>query len=257
MVSARLFLIFCLFAPALYADTVTVGTLTDYPPYCFDKENAKPDYEEVIPPGTDSVRLQGYSWDVVRESFQAMDCTIRLIVSPWKRCLHYLETGTIEVLFPASKTPEREAKFSYCDEPVNTVQFVIYIPKAVEFKWDSLESMDGKSIAAMRDWNYGEKWKADGKISKEYVDSIIQTFKILDKNRVFGIAGYDIPFDYTLKQNGISDKYRKLPPFDAEFEYLIGSKSNPSAQKILDLYLQGRKKIEQNGIFSKIKSKWM
>jgi len=45
---------------------VSVATLDDYSPYCFPKSDKK-SFKELIPPGSDSANLQGYSWDVLRE----------------------------------------------------------------------------------------------------------------------------------------------------------------------------------------------
>ena len=73
--------------------TVKLATLTDFIPFCFRKENAAAVHGEIIPPGSDSVQLQGYAWDVVRESFHAMGYGIRLEVVPWERVIHYLNTG--------------------------------------------------------------------------------------------------------------------------------------------------------------------
>ncbi len=51
---------------------VTVTTLTDNGPFTFDKEEGVRITPEYIPPGSDSVQLQGLSWDVLKESFHAM-----------------------------------------------------------------------------------------------------------------------------------------------------------------------------------------
>ncbi|MBF0201506.1 MAG: hypothetical protein HQK66_09380, partial [Desulfamplus sp.] len=66
---------------------VRVATLDEYPPYCFPRETKK-GFQETVPPGEDSVNLQGYSWDILRESFHAMGYTIHLSVYPWKRAVY-------------------------------------------------------------------------------------------------------------------------------------------------------------------------
>jgi len=64
---------------------VTVTTLTNNPPFTFSKLNYKKKTTKVIPPGSDSQRLQGYSWDVLRESFHEMGYTVKLYIVPWAR----------------------------------------------------------------------------------------------------------------------------------------------------------------------------
>jgi len=87
--------------------TVSVTTLDDYAPYTFKQENATIGNMETIPPGEDSNVLQGYSWDILRESFHSQGWTIELTVIPWARAMNNFDNGEVEVLFPTGKNNER------------------------------------------------------------------------------------------------------------------------------------------------------
>lgn len=235
---------------------VDVATLDDYIPYCFATDNPGEKNTEQIPPGTDSTRLQGYSWDVVRESYHAMGYTIRLTVVPWERAMNYLKSGKVDVLFPTAKTAEREKLFVYSKEIVNTAKYLIYLPVEVDMPWQGLGSLKNKRIAAIRGWSYGEKWNAETDIIVELSDSVLQCFQMLDKRHVFGVAGYDLVFDYTLKKEGIQNKYKKLPYFDQNSEYLTGNKANAYVYALVDDFDVGKQIIIRNGTLKAITSKW-
>ena len=55
---------------------VKIATLEDYAPFCITV--GKFESDQIIPVGKDAVGFQGYSWDVLRESFQEMGYTIHL-----------------------------------------------------------------------------------------------------------------------------------------------------------------------------------
>jgi ABC-type amino acid transport substrate-binding protein len=105
---------------------VTLATLTDFAPFCFPKDNAVYAEAESILPGSDSRQLQGYSWDVVRESFHAMEYTIHLYVVPWERGMHYLAARKVDGIFPANHTMEREMNYAFSKAYVDQVKLVIY-----------------------------------------------------------------------------------------------------------------------------------
>lgn len=235
---------------------VTVATLSDYMPYCFLVEGAEEVAVENIPPGSDSVRFKGFSWDVVRESLHEMGYTIRLIVVPWERGMSYVRQGKADVLFPTAITDERLKTFIYSREIVNTARYIIYVPASRDIQWEGLESLRGRRIAVIRGWTYGKAWIEENEIQKEVLDGILQCFHMLDLGRVYGVAGYDIVFDYVLKKEGVADQYRKLPPFDRSDEYIAGARASPESRRILDDFDAGKRRIVQKGIYEAIEAKW-
>lgn len=236
---------------------VVITTLTDFAPYCFKKENSVEKAEEVIPPDSDSSQLQGYSWDVVRESFHEMGYTIKLLIAPWARGMYYVKKGKADVIFPAIKTREREKIFFYAKEVVDLTDIVVYVPANSSFEWkNGLESFNGLRISTVRGWAYGKKWEANSLIIKDPTDTILQGFMMLDKKRVAGVVGYETAFDYALKKEGIFRKYKKSPSLDSIADYLIGKKDNPHVVNIINDFDIGKRKIIRNGKLNKIRQKW-
>ena len=242
--------------PADEAPVVTVATLWDYMPYCFWIDGAEKQAVETIPPGTDSSQLQGFSWDVVRESLHTMGYTIRLIVAPWERAMSYVRQGKADVLFPTALTEERRKTLIYSREMVNGAEYLIYVPPESDIEWTGIESLRGLRVAVIRGWSYGEAWSKENGILKEPSDRILQCFQMLDRGRVHGVAGYDVVFDYVLKKEGLAGRYRKLPAFDRNKEYLAGGRTNSRAPKILEDFDAGKRRIMENGVYRAIEARW-
>lgn len=250
-------IIFLSIVPPIFANDkiVNVATLDDYSPYCFPK-SAKKSFQEIIPPGADSKNLQGYSWDILKESFHAAGYTIKLSVYPWKRAEYDTRTGIEDVVFPISKSKEREKNFYFSKESVDQVNFLVYVPLNSTIQWQGLNSLNGLTIGQMRGWTLGRKWSESSQIKKDNVSKIIQGFKMLDMGRMAGFAGYEINFDYTLKNENWKTKYKKLPSFDASIEYVAGVKTNPRVPEILNAFDLGKKEITRNRILEKIAENW-
>lgn len=235
---------------------VTLATLTDFAPYCFPKENAVFIPVEHIPPGYDSLQLQGYSWDVVRESFHAMDYIIRLLVVPWERGTHYLVKGKVDLLFPANKTFEREQDFVFSEEYVDQIETVVYMQREETFDYQGLESLEGLSIGFVRGWSYGKRWEGAERIVKESTDSINQGFEMLGKGRLVGLAGYRLPYDHLLKTSGRAHQFKVVGQFDTIDEYLMGRRENTGNRQLLEDFDTGKRMIREKGLLQQIEEKW-
>ena len=236
--------------------TVSLATLTDFVPFCFRKEGAVGIADELIVPGTDSTQLQGYSWDVVRESFHAGGYAIRLHVVPWERGMHYLQTARVMAIFPANKTAKRESTYLFSEGIVDEMRMMIYLPVNSTLIWQGLDSMNGMRVASVRGWSYGDRWEKNQEIIKEKTDSILQGFRLLDKGRLAGVVGYEAAYDYALKQERNSHKYRKVGPYEVIREYLMGRKDDPDSTAALQAFDQGWLQIRANGTLREISEKW-
>ncbi len=234
---------------------VSIATLDDYLPFCFPNDKSiKTD--SIIHPGADSERLQGYSWDIIRESFHASGYSIQLNVYPWVRAMETVKKGEVDLIFPAGRNAERESIYYYSNEAVNRVNFVVYTANNSILSWQGLSSIENKSIAAIRGWNYGDDWKNNTKIKKRLVGKINVGFKMLENKRIDGFAGYDVIFDYHLKTIAKEKVYTKTPIFGFTKEFVIGAKNNTRVVKLLTAFDKGKKIIIANGTFEKIVAKW-
>ncbi len=249
--------VFVCLSSSLYSENIVrIATLTDYPPYCFNKRNTISTPLEIIPPGKDSSYLQGLCWDIVRESYHNQGYTIQLEIVPISRALHYIENGTVDVIFPFVVTSERLTKFNFSRNSIVTNAIVIYLNKNIQLVWKGISTMNGKKVAVIRKWAYGKVWEGQNGIEKIETDSILQCFKMLDNSWVSGVVGYEDAFDYMLRQNAISSNYIKTPSIDTVSNYLLGNSKINDSRKYLDIFDTGNEAIKNNGILKKIITKW-
>ncbi|WP_189608059.1 substrate-binding periplasmic protein [Saccharospirillum salsuginis] len=235
---------------------VRVATLGDYPPYCFYKEGVPPKSHEVVPPGSDAESFQGYSWDILRESFHARGYTIELVITPWVRAMANVREGDADLLFPAGKNSEREAYFTYPRVPINDAAFRIYVNPDSSIEWTDLSSLDGLTIGLVRGYNFGDDWAHQNEIEKYPLNTIEQGFRMLASNRLDGFAGYETNWDYVLKEMGQQGRFEKLPVFGSSREYVVGLTSNPATDTLLREFEAGLATIQDTGEFQRIVERW-
>ena len=235
---------------------VSVATLTDYPPLIFNKPDTKRVVEERIPPGQDSSSLQGFSWDILRESYHSQGYTIQIHVVPWTRAFEMARSDSVEILFPTGYNEERTEYFHYSVNPINEARFIIYTLPDKTLEWDGLASLHNLTIGAMRGWNYGAEWEQTTGFYRYGLSDILQGFQMLDAGRIDGLAGYETNFDYALSEAGLPNPYTKHPSFGETFEYATASKSHPTGRDMLMVFDLGVEHLKASGRLSEIRQHW-
>jgi len=235
---------------------VYLATLPGYPPFTFYQEDVETEVEETIPPGEDSDYFTGYSWQIARAAFHAVDWTIKLRITPWARGMMELREEKTDILFPTGKNPTRLEYMQYSNNSVVDVNFLIYKNAGDSIGYDGLRSLEGDPVAVLRDFNYGEAFNKADYIDKVKVDSIEQGFDVLEEGRVVGFAGYDIPWDYRLRQWGRAADFDKLPPFDGTKEFLAGLQDREAATEAIKAFDEGFRRIQENGTLAEIRQRW-
>lgn len=257
-VNVLLLFLLLVIAPAV-ADServATIATLPGYSPFCFYTDEANAETWVTVPPGQDTPVFQGFSWDVIRESYHAVGYTVHLRIVPWARAMYELKRGKVDLLFPAGRNAERLKYMDYSEEPVNVVNFLVYTRRSTEIGWSGLTSLKGKTVGAVRGWNFGDAWKAETGFRRQLLDNIKQGFDMLDEGRLDGFAGYEVVWDYRLLEMGRGGDYRKLPPFDQTREFVTALKSNEKGTELLAAFDRGRRIIEENGTMARIEQRW-
>lgn len=233
---------------------VTIASLKDYAPLVFVEADKA--LGNTFKPGESSTEIQGFSWDVVRESFHEMGYTIDLVVVPWARAVSLLQNSHVDLLFPTGKNSERLKLYDYSNESVNEVNYLVYVDANNPINWTGLESLRGLTIGVKRGFNYGNQWNSIDYVEKYSVGRISEGFGMLSQGRIDGFLGYEMNWDYVINKHGWQSKYKKLAPFATSDEFMVALKSNPKGKSLLQDFDEGKRKLIQSGRFEQLKKKW-
>lgn len=76
---------------------------------CHENQNYPPYLSATLSTDSDSQHKQGLLADLLNASAQQLDIEIKYISAPWKRCILFMKTGSVDALLSAVHDPSREA----------------------------------------------------------------------------------------------------------------------------------------------------
>lgn len=128
---------------ASQADEIVVGGTSYWNPYCYASES-------------DPLQLNGFTVDIVRHIFSAEDDELKLLALPWKRCLHRLEHGDIDLVLDASINSPKLHHFIFSDQfyEIDSVFFYNTDKFSKPPKINTAADVDNYKLGGLRFLNY-------------------------------------------------------------------------------------------------------
>ena len=159
--------------------------------------------------------------------------------------------------FSSDKNTKKAEVFYYSKNATNSSGTSYYTKIGSKIKWNGLSSLRDQEVAVIIGYSYGTKFDEFKKnINLRKSKSEKQSFKLLDHGRVDGHIAFDTVADYFLKKTGQQNKFKKHPPFDYNYEFLVTNLNDEKKKKKIDDFDRGVSKIKKNGSFQKILEKW-
>ncbi len=94
--------------------------------------------------------------ELARTIAQQQGLTLKFGIFPWARAQEMVANGNADVLVGPYKTPAREERFAFGDQPFYQDNMVFYKLTSSKASWDgSYESLKGKRLVAVLGWVYG------------------------------------------------------------------------------------------------------
>ena len=226
-------------------ETLTIGIGNVIPPQFFVNENGE---------------LTGYDYEVL----QKMDEKLPQFEFKYEQLelaatLVALESGKIQIAdWQFGKTPEREEKFLYPDEPYD-IGVLKLITQSDRTELNTLEDMAGKKMAQMPTssfYTYLKRFNEqypEQKIDVQTVDSlpVADAMKMVESGRIEGTLA--LAGTYNKLNEELQLDTRLGGTIDAYPVYHILPKNRPDIKEALDGVL---KEIREDGTLSELSQKW-
>ena len=155
--------------------------------------------------------ISGIDVDIVRKIASKTHLDIEFIKCPWARCLKMMESGEVDILSSAYKTPERELFMRYFDIPfLRSLPISFYFRKGTGYKIESYEDLHSlESIGILRGASYFQQFDKDAALNKTEVATQDQLFPMLLQGRFEVMAGYVPTENYRIITEGYGGKIEK------------------------------------------------
>ncbi len=79
--------------------------------------------------------ISGSDTKILQDALKKLGYELKIDDVPWKRCLKMAEEGTIDIVYPASKKPDREVYLHYPATPLHPVSYVFVTKVGSKQEW--------------------------------------------------------------------------------------------------------------------------
>jgi ABC-type amino acid transport substrate-binding protein len=206
----------------------------------------------------------GYANDVVVAAFKEMAVDVRLKVVPYSRCKHMVLNGQVVACFNMSWQPEFQGKIKLAAQPIFKVSNDVFepieapLPKPADGK---CVLPPGTVVGITRDYEYSAQVMALQKSGVVFENSLsdLTSLKKLAAKRFQAalIMSNDVEIrNQKAKQSGTEDTVRFAFSCGVENSTIGFSLSHPDGLRALEMYDEGYRRINANGMLKEIHRRW-
>jgi polar amino acid transport system substrate-binding protein len=209
-------------------------------------------------------QAKGIDVDILKELCKRVNVNCQISFMPWKRVMHYTQTGKTDGGFAGFKTPEREAFAHFLDLPFHYSKYQIFVKKGHEFPYTTTQDLYGKRLGKNRGFNLGKELVEATTAKKLFFDEARDAsanISKLMKDRIQGYVGNYHEIRIALKKMGLSHQVVPLlkPIRKPRGAFLLISKNAKIANKttLIDKMNLALKQMHEDGTINKISSKYL
>jgi len=206
-----------LWAQSFCSSPLRVG-FDDWPPYhYYQQEGARRE-------------LRGFAVDYLNAVSNRLGCRLVYVERPWKRGLHDLERGRIDIAMEANINDER-ASYAWFSDSYNPGRTLLWIPKGSHYPEQDLASWlaSGYSLGVTKEYFYGDEVMSLLARYAKQVSAVSdqQNFEKLARGRIDGFLGDMLATPSALNKEGMSGLFTSHPMVVSESPsfFMLGKRS--------------------------------
>ena len=200
----------------------------------------------------------GLASEIVAAAFSATGRTVSVELRPWARALLETKVGVFKASYPYTKTPEREAAYTYSD-PVLFVRHRVFV-KAGNTKLTSrdVDSLIGAIYCVPNGRAINPRLTdmvASGVIVKQTPPGTANCLKMLEKGRVDFLVSDEREGAAQIQEGGIAPGAIVMadgPPLTEIPLHVIAGKEVAGSEELVKTFNTGLATIRKNGTYARI-----
>ncbi|HDZ8843121.1 TPA: amino acid ABC transporter substrate-binding protein [Aeromonas dhakensis] len=167
-----------------------------------------PPYHYYLESAAGKKELQGFAIEALNAMLKRLDCKASYVEMPWKRVLHGLELGVVDIAMEAYFNEDR-ARYAWFSDAYNPGRSVLWIRKSDAYADTDLASWlaNGHTLGITKDYYYGAEIS---ELLRRYAAQVSvvndeQNYGKLVLGRIDGFLGDVLATPWGLKKEGLSD----------------------------------------------------
>jgi len=208
-----------------------------------------PYIDESLPKG-------GVSVQIADAALRTQGFTVVNKILPWARAIEETKMGKLDLILDAWWSQERSEHFLFSRPYLNgPLKFIKR--KGDSFDYEKNASLNGKSIALVRNYAYGDAFLNAQNYDRYVVHDFLQGMRMLSLGRVDLTLENELVARTRIQQAApeMLDLIEWSPsPLSDSYVYLISGYSNPRHSEIINAFNKGLSIIINNGVYQQILS---
>ena len=204
------------FAKALCPEPIEVG-YDNWPPYHY--------YEADSP-----AEVRGYAAEVLVAVLASMECKVSFVELPWKRVLHEMQYGDIDMAMEANINDER-TRYAWFSDSYNPGRTLLWVRKGSAYPEPDLASWlaRGYTLGITKEYFYGDEVMPLLKRHAKQVSAVSdkQNFEKLARGRIDGFLGDMLATPNGLDKEGMGGQFSSHPMvvYESPSFFMLGKRS--------------------------------
>jgi polar amino acid transport system substrate-binding protein len=173
--------------------------------------------------------LQGFAVEALNAMLKRLDCQATYVELPWKRVLHGLEQGSLDIAMEAYFNDER-GRYAWFSDAYNPGRSVLWIRKSSSYSESELATWlaNGHTLGVTKDYYYGAE---TAELMRRYAAQVSvvndrQNYGKLVLGRIDGFLGDILATPWGLKEEGLADLIvpHTMPVYEAPTFFMFSKK---------------------------------
>lgn len=200
-------------------------------------------------------QIEGVMVDIIKAIGEAEGFTPHIDATQWSALIPSLTGGKIDIIAAAMYATEERAKVVAFSDTVYSYGEGLFVPKADQTDYKSLDDLAGKTVGVQVGTAYVEPLKASGKFKEVRIyDTIADIMRDVSLGRIDAGFGDRPIVAYQLAQ-GAAD-VRLASDYESQIVGHVGLAVRQSDTELLARLNDGLKKIKDSGKLDEIIKKW-
>ncbi|HKS14730.1 MAG TPA: transporter substrate-binding domain-containing protein [Pseudomonas sp.] len=201
-------------------------------------------------------QFRGMDYEVANEVFRRLDIQVHWQILPWKRCLALVEQGLADGILDIFQTSARQAAMVYPDEPMSTVEFVLFQAKARPHQVNRLEDLAGLTVGTSPGYDYGPAFLESTLFRREAAPTHEANLGKLQRGRIDLLVTDRRVGLYLRQQLGLEHAVEDLALVISQQPQYLGLARKPGRAVLAERFAAELRRFKQEPAYAELRARY-
>ncbi|MDF0733928.1 transporter substrate-binding domain-containing protein [Pseudomonas entomophila] len=201
-------------------------------------------------------RPAGIDYEVTTEVFKRLGIEVDWEFLPWKRCLAMAEQGLADGVMDIFQLDSRKPYLAYPDEPMSTVEFVLFQTTIRRHAVERLEDLAGLTVGTSPGYAYGSGFNDSPLFRREAAPTHEANFGKLVLGRIDLLITDRRVGRYLRQHLGLESQVEELPLVISRQAQYLGLARKPGREQLAAQFSETLRRFKQEPAFAAISARY-